>query len=250
MNDMNKKTVLKPILLLIILIAISIGCFFLFKALGITDINKLQTIISGTGKWAVIVFILIRVVLTIFLCFIPACSMIFDLLAVALFGANLKCFAICFTSVFLASIVMDAIGRFGGSKIIIKLVGKEDYNKAMNILRTKGLVYIPIAYLLPIFPDDSICMCSGALKTKWYVHYIEIILCRGIGCATVVLGLNILPQDLMSNLSPFNWSFISEHLFDYITMITVLLFWVLILLSSARKIDKILTNKLHNNNKK
>lgn len=238
-----KQKLLRSAIAVLIIAVVSIALFFIFKALGITDIERLRKIISNSGSLGILIFLILQILSTVLLCFVPATSMTFITLGVIMFGANWKAFLICFSGIIISSFLMDAIGRFGGSKLIIKLVGEKTYNEALELLQTKGVVYVPIMYLLPVFPDDAICMCCGALKIKWWVHYIEIILCRGIGCATIVFGVNLLPQDLMNALSPFDWAFISTHIFDYLTMLTVLAFWVIVMLFIARKIDKWLTNK-------
>ena len=139
---------------------------------------------------------------------------------------------------------MDLVGRFGGSKLIIKLIGQEEYDSALNLLQEKGMVYVPIMYLLPVFPDDAICMICGALKIKWWVHYLEILACRGIGCATIVFGIEILPKELVDNLTSFNWAYIGEHIVDYLCMLTVIVFWVCVVFTLGRIVDKWLSKKL------
>lgn len=158
------KNALKVIITLIILIGISVGSYFILKSFGITDIDKLRELIASCGIWSWLMFLVLQILTTVLLCFVPGTSMTFTTLAVILFGANYKAFLICFSGIFLSSAIMDAIGRFGGSVLIQKLVGKKDYNNALNLLQTKGMVYVPVMYLLPVFPDDAICMCCGALK--------------------------------------------------------------------------------------
>ena len=58
---------------------------------------------------------------------------------------------------------MDLIGRFGGNKAIVKILGQEEYDEAKDLIQEKGMVYVPVMYLLPIFPDDAICMVSGVV---------------------------------------------------------------------------------------
>lgn len=224
---MHKIKIKKILIAILIIVAISVGGYFLLKNID------LRAFISSAGPLAWLIYILIRVLATVFLCFVPACSMIFDLLAVALFGANWTAFIICFISILCASFTMDAIGRFGGSKLIIKLVGQDDYEKSLNLIKTKGIAYIPVMYLLPVFPDDAICMVSGAMKVKWYIHYIEIALCRGIGCLTVIFGINLIPQELIDN---FSWTYLTTHLFDYLTVVTVFAFWILLIIYVSKKI--------------
>jgi uncharacterized membrane protein YdjX (TVP38/TMEM64 family) len=240
------KKYLKILVVLLVVAAISVGIYFVLRHFGFTDADKLKGWIKSTGGWAVIVYILLRVSFTIFLSFVPACSMIFDLLSVATFDyyPPIVIFLICFTSVVITSVIMDLIGRFGGNKAIIKILGKEDYEEAKDLIQEKGMVYVPVMYLLPIFPDDAICMVSGATKMNFWVHLAEIVLCRGIGCATIVFGLQIIPQDLVNNLKEFNWVFIRNNIIEYIRLLVVIVAYLGLLFWFTRKIDKWLTKYL------
>ena len=240
------KKYLKILIVLLVVATISVVLYFVLKHFGLTDVQKLKGFLKSVGPWAVIVYILLRVFATIFLSFVPACSMAFDLLSIATFDyyPPIIIFLICFASVVITSVIMDLIGRFGGNKAIIKILGREDYEEAIELVQEKGLVYVPVMYLLPIFPDDAICMVSGATKMNFWVHLLEIILCRGIGCATIVFGLQIIPQDLVDNLKAFNWVFIGNNIIEYIRLLVLIVAYLGLLFWFTRKIDKWLTKFL------
>ena len=244
----NKKEKIKKIIrlaiALLVIISISVGFYYLFQALGITDVNTLKEWTVSLGGWFYVVFLLLQIVVTTLLSFVPVASLSFIAFGTQLFENPWIAFLICFTGVILSSILMDFIGRFGGSKLIKFLIGEDDYNEAAGLVQEKGMVYVPVMYLLPMFPDDAICMVVGATKMNFWVHLLEIVLCRGIGCATIVFGVTILPEELMSNLRAFNWGYIGEHLFEYIEMLTVIVFWVIVMLYIARRIDKFLTKRM------
>lgn len=232
------KKYLKILVVLLIVAGISVGLYFLLRHFGYTDVDKLKGLLQKTGPWAIIVYIALRVVMTVFLSFMPACSMMFDLLSLATFSylPAPVIFLICFASVVITSVVMDLIGRFGGNKAIVKILGQEDYDEAKGLIQEKGMVYVPVMYLLPIFPDDAICMVSGATKMNFWVHLLEIILCRGIGCATVIFGVQIIPKEVSS--------FTSQNPIDYLRVGLLILFYLGLLLYLARRIDKWLTSYL------
>ncbi len=234
----KKIKLLRVLIALLVIIAISVSLYFVFRATGITNVDKLQSFIQSTGAWSVVVYLLVYIAFTTLLSFVPGASMTFILIAVAMFGANWKTFLICFSGVVLASVVMDLIGRFGGSKLIKALIGKEDYESAMVLVQEKGMVYVPVMYLLPVFPDDAICMVVGATKMKFITHLIEIILCRGVGCATIVFGINILPENLLEPLKKFDWGFIGNHFYQYFELFFALALCVVTVLIIARVIDK------------
>lgn len=223
----------KLIIALVVIIALSIGVFFLLKQFDLLNIERLREYISSFGILAWLVFLVIQVFTTVVLCFVPATTTTFTTLGIVLFGSNVKTYLIVFSGIFISSIIMDLIGRIGGSRVIIKLIGKEEYENALGLLKEKGMVYVPFMYLLPLFPDDALCMCVGATKINFWVHSLEILLCRGIGCATMVFGINLIPNEIAT--------FSSTNLWDYIVVITILAFWVIILFKIARFIDKKLT---------
>lgn len=232
------KKYLKILVVLFIVAGISVGLYFLLRHFGYTDVDKLKGFLQKTGPWAIIVYMALRVVMTVFLSFMPACSMMFDLLSLATFSylPAPVIFLICFASVVITSVVMDLIGRFGGNKAIVKILGQEDYDEAKGLVQEKGMVYVPVMYLLPIFPDDAICMVSGATKMNFWVHLLEIILCRGIGCATVIFGVQIIPKGVSS--------FTSQNPIDYLRVGLLILFYLGLLLYLARRIDKWLSSYL------
>ena len=229
------KKILKILIVLSVIASISIVLFFVLRHFGFTDIGLLKDFLRRTGPWAIVCYILLRVVCTIFLSFMPACSMIFDLLSLAAFDylPPIVIFLICLASIVITSVVMDLIGRFGGNRAIIKILGREEYEEAEDLIKEKGMVYVPVMYLLPIFPDDAICMVSGATKMNFWVHLIEIILCRGIGCATIIFGVQIIPEAVSS--------FTSTNPMDYIRVAVVIITYLIVLLYLTRRIDKWLT---------
>ena len=110
------KKYLKIGIVLLVLIAISVGLYFILRHFGLTDVETLKGFLKQAGPWAIIIYIVLRVLCTIFLSFMPACSMVFDLLSLAAFDYlhPVLIFLICFASVLLTSVTMDLIGRFGG----------------------------------------------------------------------------------------------------------------------------------------
>ena len=238
----HKSQILKVLFALLIVILISFafaGILLLtgvlkFDPKGLAFNTELFNAVKGEW-WFVIVWIVIQVVVTILLCFVPGSSMMFIIGSVALFKDIMQpwqIFLISFGGVILSSIGMDLVGRFGGSRLATKLVGKEDYEKAEKLIETKGMVYVPVMYLLPVFPDDAICMCCGVIKMKFWLHVLYIVLCRGIGCATIVFGLNLVPFEEFHG--PYEWAI----------FITFVLFWMIVLFFITNKIDKWLTKFL------
>lgn len=220
---------------------VAIGCAFLGILFGFGAVRFVpgQGFMLDTNLfwalrsqwWFVLAFVVVQALATTLLSFVPATSMMFILGAVALFGASWTTFLLELGCVVLSSLLMDLVGRLGGKRLIVALVGEEDYEKAYRLVNEKGLVYIPFMYLLPLFPDDAICMVAGSMRIKWWLHLIYIALCRGIGCATIVFGISIVPFDKFANI------------YDWLVFITVCAFWVVAILRICKwlngKLEKI-----------
>ncbi len=181
--------------------------------------------------WLYFVYIGIMAGGCVLLCMNPVGSGVFVWLGIALFGANWKCFLATFAGCFLAYMIIDAIGRFGGSKLIIKIFGENEYKKAEELINEKGLTYVPIMYLLPVFPDDMICLVVGSMKFKWWLHMIYAAVGKSVGIATVVFGVSIIPKDMFLPIT-------SDKLYNWFVLIAVLIVYVFVLFKLARWIDK------------
>ena len=76
----------------------------------------------------------------------------------------------------------------------------------------------------------------GATKMNFWVHLLEIILCRGIGCATVIFGVQIIPKEVSS--------FTSTNPVDYLRVVLLVVAYLGLLLYLARRVDKWLSGFL------
>lgn len=197
----NKKNILTIVIVLATLVAISVLAMLLFSAFGIIYFDDgmylneeiFDDFMSSWYGW--VILILLQVLITSLLCFIPGASMAFIILIQAFFKKSWQAFLIAYSGVLLSSIIMYLIGRMGGYKICEKILGKEDCQKASDLLNHKGAVYFPLMMLFPIFPDDALVMIAGTLKMsmKWFAP--SILVCRTFGVATIIFGLSIISFD-------------------------------------------------------
>lgn len=205
----NKKKIINLVLLLVALIVISVVSMLILQAFGIVYYDEgihlnAELFRSFTNSWyGWFIIIGMQVVITTLLSFIPGTSMAFILMIQAFFEKPWQAFLVAFIGVLLSSLIMYLTGRAGGYKICKKLMGEEDARKASNLLNKNGLVYFPIMMLFPIFPDDALVMIAGTLKMKlnWFVP--SIVFGRGIGIATIVFGLAVIPYDKFT--TPWHW---------------------------------------------
>jgi uncharacterized membrane protein YdjX (TVP38/TMEM64 family) len=198
---------IKVAILLGILIAISVSAMLLLRAFGIIYYNEegLQLSIEifddfKSSWYGAIIIIILQVVLTNLLCFIPGASMAFIMLVSAMYENPWGAFLISFVAVMLSSLIMYLIGRFGGYAICKKILGEEDCKKASELLNNKGAIYFPLMMMFPVFPDDALVMIAGTLKMdlKWFIP--SIVFGRGIGIATIIFGLGSIPFDKFTSV--------------------------------------------------
>ena len=143
--------------------------------------------------YGILLSILFFVFVTTVLSFVPGKSAALTVLYQAVFNSPWKAFWIVLVGIELASVLMYLIGRFGGYKISKKILGEKDCERASTLLNDRGVIYFPLMMIFPLFPDDALVMLAGTfkMKLKWFVP--SIIIGRGVGVATVIFGLTIIP---------------------------------------------------------
>ena len=202
----NRTKIARIALMLLIFISISVVSTLLLYLFGIIyfedgiQINKELFSYFSTTWYGCIVIILAQVIITSLLSFVPGASMAFIILLETLYEDSWVAFIVAFSGVMLSSLMMYLIGRYGGYNLGKKLIGEEDCEKASDLLNNKGLIYFPMMMMFPVFPDDALVMVAGTLKMslKWFVP--SIVFGRGIGVATIVFGLSIVPFEKFTSV--------------------------------------------------
>ena len=233
----NKNALFKLGLMLLTIVLISTVTFLLLMAFGIVHFDdgmhfNTEVFESFRDSWyGWIIFIVLQTVLSILMCIMPGAAMAFILLSKALYPTPWEAFLLSFVSVMISSTVMYLIGRFGGYRICAHILGEEDCEKSLTLLRNKGTVYFPLMMMFPIFPDDALVMIAGTLKMslKWFIP--SIVVGRGIGIATIVFGLSLVPFDKFSSV--WHW----------IAFVLTCLVLVVLVFFAANKLNKHMERK-------
>ena len=233
----NKGTILKLLSLILIIALISLftlGVLMLTGVLNYDDgfVFNEHILDAFKGKWyGFIVFILAQTLLSMLLCVIPGVAAAFVMFSTVLYPNPWMAFLLSYSCVIIASTVLYTIGRLGGYKICEKILGKEDCARSLTLLRNKGTIFFPIMMMLPIFPDNALVMMAGTLKMslKWFIP--SVVIGRGIGSATVIFGLSIVPFDKFTSA----W-----HWIGFIALCAVLVVLVFFL---ATKLNKYMEKK-------
>lgn len=189
----NKKVILKSLLIVAILITIAFCGYGALYLMGFTSTEKLIELKDNLGDN--FLFWLIVACLQIFqVIFIPVSNQIITIPLALIFGDELWKVWICsWVSIWLATIILYFIGRFGGEKILNWLLNdKEQVNKCVNWLN-KGWIFYPLGMLLPL-PDDIITILSGTAKFNVLFVLVCSFFTRGIDTACSVFGFGFLTR--------------------------------------------------------
>lgn len=235
----KSKIIIKTLIIIAAFVAISVISALILMAFGIIyfeDGIKLNVELFNSFKnswYGWVIIILIQVVITTLLSFIPGTSMAFIILIQTLYDSPWQAFLITFIGVITSSALMYITGRLGGYAICKRLLGEEDCEKATALLNDKCVVFFPLMMLFPVFPDDALTMIAGTIKMslKWFIP--SILIGRGIGIATIIFGLGNIPYDKFT--TPWHW-------IGFIAIIALLISLVFFL---AFKFNKYLEKRHH-----
>lgn len=113
-------------------------------------------ILDSRGK-GIVVYILIQAMQVVFL---PIPAAVICIAGSLIYGPFLGGLY-CSIGVLIGSIISFIIGKTFGHRIVEWIVGVDNCNKYTEIIRNKGGFFLVIAFLLPMFPDDILCLIAG-----------------------------------------------------------------------------------------
>ena len=214
MMEVKMSRWIKISLTIILLAGLSVALYFVgFKG------DWIKPIVESAGFFGYILFILINIVVTTLMTFVPGMTFTFTLIATQLFG-TFAGFIVSAIACFLSSLVKFFIGDKLGEPFVDWLIGKDARLKAQDLVSARATVLVPVMLAFPFFPDDAICMVAGMTKMKYWYFAIVALICRTIGVGvTAFLGGNILDY---SSFSLLDW-----FLFINIILVDVVLIWKL-----------------------
>lgn len=221
------KKYLKITITAIIAILLTVALYLIgFKA------EWIRPIIEGAGVWGYFVYLILQIIITTLLCFVPATTFTFTLLAVQLFGVTGGLF-ISILGCWLSSMIMFLTGRYGGVKLVDWLIGKEGREKAQSMISARAVVLVPVMLVCPFFPDDAICMVSGITKMKFLYFSI---------CALISRSLGITVTALLGNDFTINYikSALGSNIVLWILAINVILFDIYVIWKFSGWIEKLI----------
>ena len=151
--------------------------------------ESLQQYLEKTGAWMPIAYTLLQFLQVVLL---PIPSVVSTLVGVALFGAF---WATLYSliGILLGSVAAFLIGRKFGYKAVDWMVGEETLIKWQKKLKGKDQLFLTLAFILPLFPDDILCFVAGLSTMSMRYFLIVILLSRAVGIAATCYSIDFIP---------------------------------------------------------
>lgn len=221
MNTRPKSSSVKqskaPLIISVIVIAgIILAYFFIpdfqsfineaWKVLSSNDEERIKTWVDQFG-WMGPLVIILAMTLQMFLLVLPSLGlMLVSILAYGPVWGSL----IILVSIFTASSVGYAVGRYLGPVLVKKLIGNKTEKKLGNFLDDYGFWAVIITRLNPILSNDAISFVAGVLK----MNYWRFIGATMVGISPLILFIAVLGETTDSLKTGLLWgSVISLILF-------------------------------------
>jgi len=89
------------------------------------------------------------------------------------------------------------IGKYPGEKVVAWLVGRENLDKTLKLVKGKDKIVLTFMFLFPFFPDDVLCFVAGMSSMSQLYFIIMILITRVISVYTTAYSVN-------GSLIPYN----------------------------------------------
>ena len=177
----NRVKTSKTILILNILFAITITLFYILHKNNLlyifTSVSNFKYFILSTGGTGVFIYILIQMLQIVCL---PIPASIIAIAGAVIYGPLLASIY-CSIGVLLGSYLSYIIGKVFGFRIICWIVGLDNAKKYTKVLNENSIMFLAVAFLLPMFPDDILCLIAGITNINFSSFFIVTTLFRPIG---------------------------------------------------------------------
>ncbi len=206
-NKKNKQIALKLCLVFNVVLCLVIVVWTIFSKYEILEvfssISSFKQFILSTKEKGMLIYVLIQFLQVLF---VPIPSMIITLTGVAIYGPLLGSI-LCTIGVLLGSYFSFLLGKLLGFKIVCWVSGKQNAIKYAEIINNRGKFFLIIAFLLPLFPDDILCLIAGITTMKFKHFFWIALITRPIGviCMSFFGGGYIIP---FTGWGLFVWPFI------------------------------------------
>lgn len=237
----NHNFVYKLTFLTLAFMTVALAVLYVVKITGFWDkigsVEALREYVSGFGAYGILIFIIIQFLQVVVL---PIPGFITISVGVLLFGA-FRGTVYSVIGIVTASVVAFFIGRVFGYKVASWLVGKENLDNALKMVKGKDKVVLTFMFLFPFFPDDVLCFVAGlsSMSVPYYLIMITI---------TRIINITVSAYSVNGSLIPYNtwWGILI-----WIGVFVAVAFLCYLIYKHGEKIESFFKNKiLRKGNKK
>lgn len=179
-----KAKILRTILVCIVIAGIVVLGYYILNWTGvweqINSVEKLQNIILSWGFWGRFGFVMLQLLQVTF---IPLPSTVTIIAGTLVYGP-LQASLLSLAGILLGSMLAFLLGKVFGKKLVVFMVGEKTCKKWADFLSNAKYSFF-IMMLLPIFPDDVLCLVAGLTNMSWTFFTVTNLIARPIGVFTV-----------------------------------------------------------------
>lgn len=171
--------------------------------------NTISNWIASIDGW--IVYIIMYLVMVVQVSFVPIPVYVIVNAAIIIPSINLSLssgtgwifIAVIMAAYMTGVIISYFIGRKLGSRAVKWCAGDQStYDKWAKNINQKGKWWYALTVVLPIFPDDILCIVAGSVKFNFVFYFFANLIGRLIGLIVMIASLSIL-QTANSGEFPF-----------------------------------------------
>lgn len=190
---LNIRFILKILLILTIVAGLAVGAYFILRACGFTTKSDFERLRSEMGEsiWFWLTVGSLQVFQVIF---IPISNQLVTGSLALIFPVSQlwKVFLVSWISIWIATLILYFLGRWGGEKVLRWLLKDEEGVKKSTNFLNRGWIFYPLGCLAPIVPDDVITVLAGTAKMNFIFIVVSSLITRAIDIACSVWGFGII----------------------------------------------------------
>ena len=179
-----KAKILRTILVCVIIAAVVVLAYYILNWTGvweqINSVEKLQNVILSWGFWGRFGFVMLSFLQVTF---IPLPSTVTIIAGTLIYGP-LQASLLSLAGILLGSMLAFLLGKVFGRRLVVFMVGEKTCKKWVDFLTNAKYSFF-IMMLLPIFPDDVLCLVAGLTNMSWTFFTVTNLIARPIGIFTV-----------------------------------------------------------------
>lgn len=189
---LNRTQIIWAVVLLLI-IAAAVVLYFIGKNNGWYSVfesrETMKAYISSFNGWAPVVFFALQFMQVIVS---PIPGNLTTLMGGVLFGFW-QGFLLSLLAIVLGSLCAFLLGKAFGRPLVERILGKKVVDKYFTTVSSRQLIVLILLFLLPIFPDDMLCLIAGITAMRFRTFALVMVLTRPWGLlVSALLGAGMI----------------------------------------------------------